>query len=1569
MPGDTGMTYPFPYKTGDGEENVKISNLIVTGSTQMDGSVTIEGPTLIENNVHITEDLMVDGTISTSDATSTHFTATDSTNQYRVSSGTAFDFIHLGTVNPTFNFKNSVGSTGSSNLVTDRVTTRALNASTASIETIDSSIITNQTLTSTNGTITHLTATDGDIHDITTNDIVVEQGTTPIMQLIPFENRGIIRTLDDAFGLDVSVQGAHKQIKLATNDTVRLMIDDTQVSIPTETESTDENTGALVVRGGMGVKGNVHIRDNWTFEELKFTFNNADIELMTITPLSMDLLAGDLNVTVGTITVEAGQIRTTAGNIVAGRTFGLGGTVRGYIVEGTNYVKTNNISIKSAGGLDYDFILPNSMGSSGKSLTSNGSGSSTSWEQFIKKITFNVPNYLTITGSPIENTAEGTLTLGGSTTGTGVLVLNDNPTLVGVTVSGTTTLTTLNVSGTTTLTTLTVSGSSTLTNLTVTGTTTLATLSATGTTTLTSLTCTGAATLTSLSVTGVSNLTNLTVTGTGTISSLTVTGNLSALGLSTLTNVTITGTLSVAGFTTLSGLTAGNVTCGTLQSTNLTTGTVQAGNTTCLALQSTSLVTGNVTCGALQAGNTTCLALQSTSLVTGNVTCGALQAGNTTCLTLQSTNLTTGAIQGGNVTCLALQSTSLATGDITCGAIQAGNITCAALQSTSFTTGALTAGNLTCLALQSTSVSTGTIQAGNVTCAALQSTSLATGNVTCGALQAGNTTCGTLQSTSLVTGAVTCGAMGTGLITALSVIVPVGSIITGVIGSGCFMDSGGAFKCHGIDCSALVGVGGGIACVYFAASGEIKGNDDLYTTSTIDAVSASTGALRSFGGLGVAKSVYIGETLNVLGVLGIVTTAITASSTITATRFISTVAIGTAPFTVTSTTVVPNLNVSQLLGATWAAPGAIGSTTPTTAVFTTMTTTTIQGATISDPNDSLSFGPSGTQNCFFDRNRSGGTFIFGYRTGKNTVEDPRFQVYNNATDKNLLLTVYSKGTGSGTDRVQVTCPFYSTVSTGTAPFSISSTTVVPNLNVSQLLGSTWTAPGAIGSATPNTGNFTNLYSSTLSGNSASQVGNDTLYFGPSTNGNTFLDRNRAGGTFIFGYNTAPVAGVSSRFQIYNNSTNRTLLFDVTSRGSSTGSDLISINCPVNLTGLTSITGAISSTSTITGTQLISTIATGTAPLSVTSTTVVPNLNVSQLLGSTWVSPGTIGSTTPNTGNFTSLFCSNLNGTSLTQFGNDTIYFGPVGNDNAFIDRNITGGNFIWGYNTVKASGEHQIQQWYNNLTDRNLLMYICSKGTSSGTDRVQVQAPLKVTHNNVQLANFYRSSTAAASIAVSTNATPSASVELCVANVNTEFSSSALSGDAVIRNATGGKVLLQSGTGAAAISIASSSITIATTSVNYGSSNVYFGSSNVFFGSSPYAMNYEVFSTASITLGVDSGSLGIVTITQANCQIVTLGVSLTVTLSIEGSFTSGTSWANLYVTISGFSFGSSYVQKTPAWVENMPGTNGSQSSYCRWSPNGSNPKLYLINNNSLVSSGSTSGSFKIYTTGSIIKDL
>jgi len=59
------------------------------------------------------------------------------------------------------------------------------------------------------------------------------------------------------------------------------------------------------------------------------------------------------------------------------------------------------------------------------------------------------------------------------------------------------------------------------------------------------------------------------------------------------------------------------------------------------------------------------------------------------------------------------------------------------------------------------------------------------------------------------------------------------------------------------------------------------------------------------------------------------------------TQFTSSVATGTPPLVVASTTNVANLNASSLGGATFAAPGAIGGSTPGTGSFTTLTANTV----------------------------------------------------------------------------------------------------------------------------------------------------------------------------------------------------------------------------------------------------------------------------------------------------------------------------------------------------------------------------------------------------------------------------------------------------------------------------------------------------------------------------------------------------------------------------------------------------------------------------------------------------
>ncbi len=94
-------------------------------------------------------------------------------------------------------------------------------------------------------------------------------------------------------------------------------------------------------------------------------------------------------------------------------------------------------------------------------------------------------------------------------------------------------------------------------------------------------------------------------------------------------------------------------------------------------------------------------------------------------------------------------------------------------------------------------------------------------------------------------------------------------------------------------------------------------------TIPILGLAQSWGATQTFAGIDATS---IGATTLGTGAF----TTLSATGQITSTQ-----ATGSAPFVVASTTVVANLNVSQLLGATWAAPAAIGSGTPAAGSFTT----------------------------------------------------------------------------------------------------------------------------------------------------------------------------------------------------------------------------------------------------------------------------------------------------------------------------------------------------------------------------------------------------------------------------------------------------------------------------------------------------------------------------------------------------------------------------------------------------------------------------------------------------------
>jgi hypothetical protein len=282
-----------------------------------------------------------------------------------------------------------------------------------------------------------------------------------------------------------------------------------------------------------------------------------------------------------------------------------------------------------------------------------------------------------------------------------------------------------------------------------------------------------------------------------------------------------------------------------------------------------------------------------------------------------------------------------------------------------------------------------------------------------------------------------------------------------------------------------------------------------------------------------------------------------ASGNVTGNALVSTVATGTAPLTVASTTVVANLNASQLQGfvsntgavaSTLALRDASANLTAENFINVVDTTATAAGTTI------LTVA-------------SGGTQVFTGSTTQ-TVRMPTTGVV-----AGMQWTIINQSTGA----VAVQS------STGAAIFSLPAGNAA---EVTSLFDPPTTALHWRGTIWAQTAGLVATTSNSLSAFAASTtnaIGVGTVELGHASD--TTLSRSAAG--------TLAVEGV-----------------DV-----------------VTTTGTQAISGktAVTSTGAVTGSTLVSTVATGTPPLTVTSTTAVANLNASQLQGFVG-NAGSVGST-------------------------------------------------------------------------------------------------------------------------------------------------------------------------------------------------------------------------------------------------------------------------------------------------------------------------------------------------------
>jgi hypothetical protein len=152
---------------------------------------------------------------------------------------------------------------------------------------------------------------------------------------------------------------------------------------------------------------------------------------------------------------------------------------------------------------------------------------------------------------------------------------------------------------------------------------------------------------------------------------------------------------------------------------------------------------------------------------------------------------------------------------------------------------------------------------------------------------------------------------------------------------------------------------------------------------------------------------------------------------------------------------------------------------------------------------------------------SGSLVNFSAGTKDVFVTYPAEKSVNEDTSGVVNITSLAAGTISATGQVT------STVTTGTAPLVIASTTKVSNLNVDLLDGSDWAAPPAIGSGTANAATFTTLTATgdvTFSGTGATKLQASTTANRPGTPAQGMLRYNTSLAQFE-GYNGTDWGGI------------------------------------------------------------------------------------------------------------------------------------------------------------------------------------------------------------------------------------------------------------------------------------------------------------------------------------------------------------------------------------------------------------------------------------------------------------
>ena len=423
------------------------------------------------------------------------------------------------------------------------------------------------------------------------------------------------------------------------------------------------------------------------------------------------------------------------------------------------------------------------------------------------------------------------------------------------------------------------------------------------------------------------------------------------------------------------------------------------------------------------------------------------------------------------------------------------------------------------------------------------------------------------------------------------------------------------------------------------------------TTITVGAVTGTTT---------VRNNASITGTLGVTGTSSLA--AVTATTGSFSGQVTSTVAIGTAPFVVTSTTKVEKLNADTVDG------------------FDADQANTASNIVVRDASKNIFFNnavmsgaSSGTATLQPTAAAGNVTITLPAITGTVALSTGNLSQFA-ATSSSQLAGVISDETGSGA-----------------LVFATSPTLTTPTINTATISGGTINST-IIGGSIAAAGSFTSLSASTTLGVTGATTLSSTLGVTGATTLNSTLDvignvsvgpvgdkkfnvTAGSGNTTISG--TLGVTGLATfnnGVTIAGNETTGTEFFRITNGNTTTPvtkflvdtfSGNTTIQGTLGVTGLTSV-AAITSTAAVTGVTLVSNVAIGTAPLTVASSTKVENLNADRVDNIAFGTPPATGaipyvSATAPDNHTISFIGAGTSGTILSSTGGSApIWIAPTG---------------------------------------------------------------------------------------------------------------------------------------------------------------------------------------------------------------------------------------------------------------------------------------------------------------------